>query len=55
MQAEFSMDDVFVAAKRLREEEVEFWRKKATKYMDDLDDADAHCRRLEDRINGVGG
>jgi hypothetical protein len=50
MQAEFLMDDVFVAAKCLREEEVEFWQKKATKYMDPLDDVDAHCRRLEDRI-----
>jgi hypothetical protein len=29
---------------------VEFWRKKATKYMDNLDDADAPCHRLEDRI-----
>jgi hypothetical protein len=50
MQAKFSMDDAFVAAKHLREEEVDFWWKKATRYMDELDDADAHCRCLEDRI-----
>jgi hypothetical protein len=55
MQAEFLMDDVFVAAKRLMEEEEDFWQKKATRYMDNLDDAEAHIRCLEQKNKGVGG
>jgi hypothetical protein len=32
MQARFLMDDAFVAAKHLVEEEEDFWQKKATRY-----------------------
>jgi hypothetical protein len=44
------MDDVFVAAKHLMEEEEDFWWKKATRYMDDLENAEAHICCLEVRI-----
>jgi hypothetical protein len=50
MQAEFSMDDAFIAVKHLLEEEEDFWQKKATRYMDDLDDVEAHICHLEVRI-----
>jgi hypothetical protein len=50
MQAEFSMDDEYIDAARLREEEVELWWKKTVRYIDDLEDADDHVRRLESQI-----
>jgi hypothetical protein len=55
MQAEFSMDDAFIAVKHLMEEEEDFWQKKATRYMDDLDDMEleAHIRHLEGRIRDM--
>jgi hypothetical protein len=51
MQAEFLMDNTFIAVKCLMEEEENFWQKKATRYMDDLDDVEAHIHHLEGRIS----
>jgi hypothetical protein len=50
MEAEFTKDGEYAAASRLRQEESEFWQKKATRYMDELDEAEAHIRHLEARI-----
>ena len=47
MEAEFTRDSEYAAASRLRQEESEFWRKKATRYMDDLGEAEVHIRHLE--------
>jgi hypothetical protein len=50
MQTEFSVDNKYIDATRLREEEVELWWKKTVRYIDDLEDADDHICRLESQI-----
>ena len=47
MEAEFTKDSDYAIASRLRQEEAEFWQKKATRCMDDLDEAEVHIHHLE--------
>ena len=50
MEAEFVRDDEYVAARRQRQEDADYWRIKANKAQEDLGEADDYTRSLEARI-----
>ena len=50
MEADFAREDDYVAVVEQRRDDREYWQKRASKYVDDLDDADASIRRLTARV-----
>ena len=50
MEADFAREDDYVAVVEQRRDDWEYWQKRASKYVDDLDDADASIRRLTARV-----
>ena len=51
MEAEFTKDDEYVVASEQRQGEADYWRRKATKYIDDLEEAEGSLRRMGARID----
>ena len=50
MEAKFTKDDEYTAVIDKRRRDIEYWRKKALKYVDDLDETDKHVCKLTARV-----
>ena len=50
MEAELTKDEEYLATYQERKEEMDFWKSRANRYLDELEDAEAEVRRLQARV-----
>ena len=50
MEAELTKDKEYLATYQERKEEMDFWKSRANRYLDELEDAEAEVRRLQARV-----
>ena len=50
MEAELTKDEEYLATYQERKEEMDFWKLRANRYLDELEDTEAEVCRLQARV-----